>query len=78
AYVGALIRTRGAGSGLRALLLVTACAVSASFPVHPWPAPLEYAACFFGGSIWAVVCMVGLWQYSDAHRARRATFAYLY
>ncbi|WP_104656367.1 FUSC family protein [Ralstonia insidiosa] len=78
AYVGALIRTRGAGSGLRALLLVTACAVSASFPVHPWPAPIEYAACFFGGSIWAVVCMVGLWQYSDAHRARRATFAYLY
>ena len=78
AYVGALIRTRGPGSGLRALLLVTACAVSASFPVHPWPAPLEYAACFFGGSIWAVVCMVGLWQYSDAHRARRATFAYLY
>ncbi|WP_173004122.1 FUSC family protein [Ralstonia pickettii] len=78
AYVGALIRTRGAGPGLRALLLVTACAVSASFPVRPWPAPMEYAACFFGGSVWAVVCMVGLWQYSDAHRARRATFAYLY
>ena len=76
-YAGGLARTAGATPGLRGLLLATACAVSVSFPVHAWPAPLYYAASFLGGSVWAVACMVGLWQYSDEDRARRATFAYL-
>ncbi len=78
AYAGALGRTQGAAPGLRGLLIATACAVSASFPVRGLPAGMQYAACFMGGSAWAVLCTVGLWQTSPSLRARRATFAYLY
>ncbi|CAN0626685.1 conserved membrane protein of unknown function [Burkholderia multivorans] len=78
AYAGALARTQGAAPGLRGLLIATACAVSASFPVRGLPAGMQYAACFMGGSAWAVLCTVGLWQTSPSRRARRATFAYLY
>ncbi|WP_175148302.1 FUSC family protein [Paraburkholderia ultramafica] len=77
-YAGGMARAGGAAAGLRGLLAATACAVAASLPVHRWPAPLEFAAGFLGGSLWAVACMVGLWQYSHADRVRRATFAYLH
>ncbi|WP_080400410.1 FUSC family protein [Burkholderia ubonensis] len=77
-YVGGLARLGGAVLGTRGLLLATACAVSAAFPAHPWPAPAEYAASFAAGSLWAVACLVGLWRESDTARARRAAFAYLY
>jgi uncharacterized membrane protein YccC len=77
-YIGGLARLGGAVMGTRGLLLATACAVSAAFPAHPWPAPAQYAASFAGGSVWAVVCLVGFWRESHAARARRAAFAYLY
>ncbi|MBY4727421.1 MULTISPECIES: FUSC family protein [Burkholderia] len=77
-YIGGLARLGGTVMGTRGLLLATACAVSAAFPAHPWPAPAQYAASFAGGSLWAVVCLVGFWRESHAARARRAAFAYLY
>lgn len=77
-YLGGLARLGGAAIGTRGLLLATACAVSAAFPAHPWPAPAEYAASFAAGSLWAVACLVGLWCENHATRARRAAFAYLY
>ncbi|MBM2774537.1 FUSC family protein [Burkholderia territorii] len=77
-YIGGLARLGGATIGTRGLLLATACAVSAAFPAHPWPAPAEYAASFAAGSLWAVACLVGLWHETPATRARRAAFAYLY
>ncbi|MGP8436401.1 FUSC family protein [Paraburkholderia fungorum] len=76
-YTAGLARLPGAAPGLRGLLLATACAVSASFPAHAWPAPVHYGAAFLGGNLWAVVCLVGLWQYSPDERIQRATFAYL-
>ncbi|MBR7964077.1 FUSC family protein [Burkholderia vietnamiensis] len=77
-YIGGLTRVGGPTIGARGLLLATACAVSAAFPAHPWPAPAEYAASFAAGSLWAVACLVGLRPESAATRARRAAFAYLY
>ncbi|MBZ4312520.1 hypothetical protein LAN17_23410, partial [Mycobacterium tuberculosis] len=71
-YLGGLARLGGTVTGTRGLLLATACAVSAAFPAHPWPAPAQYAARFAGGSLWAVVCRVGFWRGSHAARARRA------
>ncbi|MGY4730701.1 FUSC family protein [Burkholderia pyrrocinia] len=77
AYAGALGRTRGSAPGLRGLLIAASCSVSAALPVHSLPAAVHYAMSFMGGSIWATVCTVTLWQSSPAVRARRATFAYL-
>ncbi|OXH92170.1 hypothetical protein CA831_03840, partial [Burkholderia multivorans] len=71
-YIGGLTRVGGPTIGARGLLLATACAVSAAFPAHPWPAPAEYAASFAAGSLWAVACLVGPQPESAATRARRA------
>ncbi|RAR50728.1 putative membrane protein YccC [Paraburkholderia unamae] len=78
AWLGALVRCRGALPGLRGLLAATAFAVCAAFPVHGAQAALDYAVFFLGGGLWAIACNLALWQYSADTRVRAATFAWLY
>ncbi|WP_176081121.1 FUSC family protein [Paraburkholderia tropica] len=78
AWLGALVRCRGALPGLRGLLVATAFAVCAAFPVHGLQDAREYALYFIAGGVWATACNLVLWQYSADTRVRAATFAWLY
>ncbi|WP_310634484.1 FUSC family protein, partial [Paraburkholderia sp.] len=78
AWLGALVRCRGALPGLRGLLVATAFAVCAAFPVHGLQDARDYALYFVAGGVWATACNLALWQYSADTRVRSATFAWLY
>ncbi len=78
AFAGAWMRGRGPASGVRGLLTATACSVSACFPAHGPTAALHYALYYLGGSAWAAIACVSLWQTSGTARASKATLAFLY
>ncbi|WP_321783915.1 FUSC family protein [Paraburkholderia sp. J94] len=78
AWLGALVRCRGALPGLRGLLVATAFAVCAAFPVHGLQDARDYTLYFVAGGVWATACNLALWQYSADTRVRSATFAWLY
>ena len=73
--VAGLMRSRGAETGLRALLAATAFSVSAAFPVHGFRPGAQYASYFLAGNLWAVACIVYLWPLSRVEPVRRAALA---
>lgn len=75
-FVGGLMRSRGAETGLRALLAATAFSVAAAFPVHGFRVATHYASYFLVGNVWAVACGACLWQTSRMGSVRRAAFVY--
>ena len=77
-FAAALLRAHSVELGTRALLVGTAGAVSAVFPVHGLAAAGGYAGYFLAGGVWAVLCNVA-GPASDPLRAvRRARTAYLH
>ncbi|ABO59170.1 MULTISPECIES: FUSC family protein [Burkholderia cepacia complex] len=78
AYLGASARKWGGAAGTRGILTATACAVSACFPVHGGASAVQYALFYFGGSVWATLAGIVLWQTDGSARARMATMAFLH
>ncbi|MBR8282169.1 FUSC family protein [Burkholderia vietnamiensis] len=78
AYLGASARKWGGAAGTRGILTATACAVSACFPVHGGASAVQYALFYFGGSVWATLAGIFLWQTDGSARARMATMAFLH
>lgn len=73
--VAGLMRSRGAETGLRALLVATAFSVSAAFPAHGFRPGAQYASYFLAGNLWAVACIVHLWPLSRVEPVRRAALS---
>ena len=75
-YVAALLRGIDSTLGVRALLVATAFAVSATFSASGWADGLQFGRFYLIGGLWALACNVGLWQSRGHALARRARFAY--
>lgn len=72
-----LLQVRRVEFAFRALLVATAFAVSAAFPVQGWKYGATYCAHFLLGSLWAVAVLASLGSQDRLRRARKDAFAFL-